>query len=317
MFKNNFHKMVTLLITILVCTICAVAEEKVMFAKLSWEQYQAASREAAAHGYGDGSMTVDARDGKLIYNADGTPASAVEYSWIAGTDEVNDRYYKMDENGNLVPLRQYDPAHGLALEGSGSSSKTSSFTSACEHEYTSEITKEPTCVEPGEKTYTCSKCGHTYTEEISPTGEHDFEITVEKEPTCTETGLTVKVCKVCGYREEVVMPALGHDYEETVTKEPTCTEPGVRTFTCKNCGDTYTEEIPALGHDESEWVIVKEPGWFAPGLRQTTCKRCGEILNSEEIPQMYPIWYLIVGIGAVVVIVGLMAFLLTKKHKKI
>lgn len=39
--------------------------------------------------------------------------------------------------------------------------------SALGHDYnTGEVTKEPTELEEGEKTYTCMRCGHTYTEEI-------------------------------------------------------------------------------------------------------------------------------------------------------
>ena len=71
------------------------------------------------------------------------------------------------------------------------------------------VTTEPTCTEPGVKTYTC-ECGETKTEEI---------------------------------------PALGHDFDEgKVTTEPTCTEKGVKTFTCKRGDATKTEEIPELGH---------------------------------------------------------------------
>ena len=43
------------------------------------------------------------------------------------------------------------------------------------HEYTSEETKAPTCGEPGETKYTCSKCGHSYTEAVHATGEHTYK----------------------------------------------------------------------------------------------------------------------------------------------
>ena len=47
--------------------------------------------------------------------------------------------------------------------------------SACQHEFTSEITIEPTCEEPGETTYTCSICGYEYTEQLDPLG-HDWRL---------------------------------------------------------------------------------------------------------------------------------------------
>ena len=39
------------------------------------------------------------------------------------------------------------------------------------HNYVGEVTKEPTCTEKGEKTYTCD-CGDSYTEEIPAKGHH-------------------------------------------------------------------------------------------------------------------------------------------------
>ena len=39
--------------------------------------------------------------------------------------------------------------------------------STCSHSYTSEVTKQPTVYEEGERTYTCGNCGHSYTEAIA------------------------------------------------------------------------------------------------------------------------------------------------------
>ncbi|MBO4496051.1 MAG: hypothetical protein J5752_09370 [Clostridiales bacterium] len=44
----------------------------------------------------------------------------------------------------------------------------------CEHEYSSTITKEATCAEEGLRTYTCSKCGDTYTEAIAKSNDHTY-----------------------------------------------------------------------------------------------------------------------------------------------
>ena len=118
-----------------------------------------------------------------------------------------------------------------------------------EHSYDEgKVTKEPTCTEPGEKTYTC-ECGATKTEEI---------------------------------------PALGHDYDEgKVTKEPTCTEAGVKTYTCKNdSSHTKTEEIPALGHDYDEGKVTKEPTCKEAGVKTYTCKRDSSHTKTEEIKKV-------------------------------
>ncbi len=65
-----------------------------------------------------------------------------------------------------------------------------------EHSYTSKVTREASCTEPGETTYTCD-CGESYTEEI-PVKDHSF---VDKtvEPTYDEQGYTEHTCSVCGY----------------------------------------------------------------------------------------------------------------------
>ena len=61
-----------------------------------------------------------------------------------------------------------------------------------EHSYTSEQTKDPTCTEAGETTYTCTApgCGHSYTEEVPATGHQNTEIRDAKEATTEEEGYT-------------------------------------------------------------------------------------------------------------------------------
>lgn len=134
------------------------------------------------------------------------------------------------------------------------------------HDYKEEITKEPTCTEAGEKTYTCD-CGDSYTEEIPAKG-HNYKEEITKEPTCTEEGEKTYTCE-CGDSYTEKMPAKGHHFEDgtctdcgekdpdyhehsydegVVTKEPTCTEKGEKTFTCSECGHSYTEEIPMTEH---------------------------------------------------------------------
>ena len=51
-------------------------------------------------------------------------------------------------------------------------SRTKKYTSVISHSYTSSITKQPTCIETGIRTYTCTRCSDSYTEVISATGEH-------------------------------------------------------------------------------------------------------------------------------------------------
>ena len=146
------------------------------------------------------------------------------------------------------------------------------------HEYYSEITKQPTCSEKGERTYKCDICGDIYTEDIAKT-EHDYEDTVVK-PTCTERGYTEHICKVCAdsYKDDYT-PALGHDHISQITKQVACETDGEKTFTCIRCGDTYTESIPATGHNDI--VTVVEPTCTADGYTEHKCKDCGRVVRSD------------------------------------
>ncbi len=125
----------------------------------------------------------------------------------------------------------------------------------CEHSYTSEVTTQATCTEKGCTTYTCGKCGDTYTEEIAALGhKHDKVVTA---PTCEDKGYTTYTCH-CGdtYVSDHV-DALDHDWDEgVIDPDSTCTDEGVKTFTCQreNCGKTRTEAVSPKGHTEGEAV---------------------------------------------------------------
>jgi len=151
-----------------------------------------------------------------------------------------------------------------------------------------EITTEPTCKDKGVKTFTCTVCHTTKTEEVSATG-HTEVIDPAVEPTCTEPGKTEgKHCSVCHEilvaQEEV--PAKGHSWNEgEVTTKPTCKDKGLKTFTCTVCNETKTEAIDATGHTSVE-VPEKPATCTEPGhTAGTKCSVCGATLSGmEEIP---------------------------------
>lgn len=102
------------------------------------------------------------------------------------------------------------------------------------HSYTESITKQPTCTEEGEKTFTCD-CGDTYTE-IIPAKGHTEIIDKAVPATCTTDGKTEgSHCYVCGevIKAQTVIKAMGHNFGSwSTTKAATCTESGTQTRKC-------------------------------------------------------------------------------------
>ena len=125
------------------------------------------------------------------------------------------------------------------------------------HEYISEVTKAATCEETGIITYSCSRCGESYTEEI-PMLSHIEKTKVENniDPSCETAGSydTITYCEICNEelnRITTSVEALGHNYGDwVITKEAEVGVPGEQQKTCSRCGDIITEEISALEPEE-------------------------------------------------------------------
>ncbi len=150
------------------------------------------------------------------------------------------------------------------------------------HIYLEEVTKEPTCTEPGVKTFTCGyDCGETYTEDIEETG-HDMAEGVVTAPTCTESGYTTHSCKECDYSyTDTEVAATGHSYGEwTVTIPAKCTEDGEKERVCSVCDDVATETIPQTGHTYISEVVA--PTCTEEGYTEHTCE-CGHSYKDNYI----------------------------------
>lgn len=123
-----------------------------------------------------------------------------------------------------------------------------------EHTYDSGVvTKEPDCIEKGVKTYTCTGCGDTYTEEIPALG-HDWpdtnSYTVVTPATCTVQGTGRRYCKRgCGWYFEVDIPATGHTKVIDPAVPATATTTGLTEGShCSVCSKIfkYQEVVPKL-----------------------------------------------------------------------
>ncbi len=116
------------------------------------------------------------------------------------------------------------------------------------HHY--EVTEETyTCKEAGNKVYTCSVCGDTYTEKMNAAHKWDNGEIIS-ESTCSKEGSKLYKCTVCGETQTYQLPRKEHTWEPwVVTKEATCTENGSRTHKCSVCNTERGGIISATGHN--------------------------------------------------------------------
>lgn len=157
------------------------------------------------------------------------------------------------------------------------------------HEYIEQITKEPTCTEKGEKTFTC-ECEDSYTEEIKEL-DHDFGAWITtKNPTCMETGIETRYCSRNNTHTETrTVNSLGHDYKDKIIA-PTCTEQGYTTHTCSRCDDSYKDNYTnALGHEFTNYVSDNNATIEQDGTKTATCNHgCGENDTITDIGSQLP-----------------------------
>ena len=154
---------------------------------------------------------------------------------------------------------------------------------ATDHSYTSKVTTAATCTKAGVKTFTCSKCNHSYTEAIAATG-HTEVIDKAVAATCTTAGKTEgSHCSVCNavIKAQTTVPATGHSYTSKVTTAATCTKAGVKTFTCSKCNHSYTEAIAATGHTEVVDKAVAATCTTAGKTEGSHCSVCNAVIKAQ------------------------------------
>ncbi len=144
-----------------------------------------------------------------------------------------------------------------------------------DHDYVVTDSKDATCTEDGYITYTCTKCGDTYTEVIPATG-HTYG---EPEFTWSEDYASATATFICTSGDDT------QTVDATVTSETTdatCTEDGqiVYTATAEFDGVTYTDTktvvLEATGHTYGEPVFTWSED-YSSATAAFTCEVCGNV----------------------------------------
>ena len=162
---------------------------------------------------------------------------------------------------------------------------------------TGKVTTAPQCEKEGVKTYICTKCGATKTEEVEATGHQHTEIRNAKEAECETTGYTGDTyCTDCNkkLKEGVVIELTGHqNIEVRDAVEATCKKAGYTgDIYCLKCGKQISTgiEIPAKAHSWGTGKITKPASYTKTGIKTYTCKICGtkrtEAINKIPMPRV-------------------------------
>ena len=170
---------------------------------------------------------------------------------------------------------------------------------------------EPDCTRPGWGEYdTCNRCSYTTYVEIPAKGH--VEVSAVTEPTCVNEGFTTYTCSVCNnVRFDNYVPELGHEFDapaytwsndhktavatvkcsrcgdnyfnctvsETITQEPNCVDTGIKIYTAavsinnQLYMDTQYDFVPAKGHSMEKTVTPAT--CTRGGYTTNTCSVCG------------------------------------------
>ena len=117
------------------------------------------------------------------------------------------------------------------------------------HDWDSVVTKKPNCKETGIRTFTCTGCSATYTEDIPV----DDDAHVFGNLTAVDDVNHKDTCSVC--KKDITET---HDYDNgVVTKKPTCKEEGEKTYTCGECNHKKVEKLDkTTDHNYGKWTEV-------------------------------------------------------------
>ena len=199
-----------------------------------------------------------------------------DITWTSSNKQVA----TVDKDGKITGI-DYGTATITAKSGTLSQTITVNVTT---HAWDAgQVTTPATCEEKGVKTYTCTKCGTTQTEEIAATGHQHTEIRNAKEAECETAGYTGDTyCTDCNkkLKDGKEIEATGHQNTEVRdAKEATCEKAGYTGDTyclkCKKKISTGTE-IAKKPHAWNAGKVTTPATYTKTGIKTYICKVCGE-----------------------------------------
>ena len=199
-----------------------------------------------------------------------------DMTWTSSNKQVA----TVDKDGKITGI-DYGTATITAKSGTLSQTITVNVTT---HAWDAgQVTTPATCEKKGVKTYTCTKCGATQTEEIAATGHQHTEIRNAKEAECETAGYTGDTyCTDCNkkLKDGKEIEATGHQNTEVRdAKEATCEKAGYTGDTyclkCKKKISTGTE-IAKKPHAWDAGQVTTPATYTKTGIKTYICKVCGE-----------------------------------------
>ena len=150
--------------------------------------------------------------------------------------------------------------------------------SGCEHEWDEgSVQKAATCLEKGEKLYTCEDCGETKIEKYE--GTHSYAKVNQTTATCTVDGSTTYECSVCkDSYTDITSRAQGHStagctWTTTEQANGSCNMLHVESTNCKTCNEKVEHIYFYEKHDMSV-SITTAATCKTEGVKTYECNNC-------------------------------------------
>ncbi len=143
------------------------------------------------------------------------------------------------------------------------------------HNWVLGANSERTCNLKGYAEYTCDHCGKGKRIEYSPYHTWNKGV-ITKVPTCLENGNKRYTCMSCSLNRNEPIPAPGyHNWTSQITLAPACFTDGYKKHTCTSCGTSYAELLPKIGHHVyTGWYTETEATRSVTGVNANKCVYC-------------------------------------------